>query len=119
MQGSTLGPVARAPRPVALWMAFLMNRMNPRDAAVSPLFGELSGLPPTLIQVSASEMFLDDAVRYARKARATGSHVDLQVWPHTLHVWHAFAVPEADEAFAGIAAFVEARLGRRAEPLRD
>ena len=119
MQGSTLGPVAQAPRPVALWMAFLMNRMNPRDAAVSPLFGNLASLPPTLLQVSASEVFLDDAVRYANKARTQGSGVQLQVWPHTLHVWHAFAVPEADEAFAAIAAFVEAKLGHSAQPLPD
>ncbi len=112
MQGSALGPLVRAPRPIALWMAFLMNRMSPGNAAVSPLFGDLSGLPPMLIQVSATEMFLDDAVRYANKARASGSQVDLQVWPHTLHVWHAFATPETDEAFVGIAAFVATRLER-------
>jgi acetyl esterase/lipase len=112
MQGTSLGPLVHAPRPITLWMGFLMNRMSPRNAAVSPLFGDLSGLPPTLIQVSASEMFLDDAVRYANKARAGGSHVELQVWPHTLHAWHAFATPETDEAFDRIAAFVAARLGR-------
>jgi acetyl esterase/lipase len=112
MQGTSLGPLVHAPRPITLWMGFLMNRMSPRNAAVSPLFGGLSGLPPTLIQVSASEMFLDDAVRYANKARAGGSHVELQVWPHTLHAWHAFATPETDEAFDRIAAFVAARLGR-------
>lgn len=114
MQATSLGPVVRAPRAAVLWMAFVMNRMRPNDPAVSPLFGDLSNLPPTLLQVSATEMLLDDAVRYANKARASGSPVTLQVWPHTLHVWQAFAMPETDEAFAAIARFVDEQLARTA-----
>ncbi len=57
-------------------------------------------------------MLVDDARRYANKARAAGSPVELQIWPHTLHVWQAFAptLPEAEEAFERIEAF----LGRHA-----
>jgi acetyl esterase/lipase len=87
-------------------MSFLMHRINPRDPLVSPLFGNLSGLPPTLIQASRSEMFLDDAVRYANKATAQGSRVILQTWPHTMHGWHAMEVPEADAAFDQVRAFL-------------
>ncbi len=112
LQRSALGAVARAPRPLVLWMGFLMNRMNPRDSAISPLLGDLSDLPPTLVQASAADMFLDDAVRYANKANAQRSKVVLQVWPHTLHVWHAFATPETDAAFVEIARFLAAHLPR-------
>ena len=54
-------------------------------------------------------MLLDDFIRYVNKARAQGSPVDIQVWPHMLHVWHIFEseMPEAKEAFAEIARFME------------
>ena len=87
-------------------MSFMMHRINPRDPLVSPLFGDLTGLPPTLIQASQSEMFLDDAVRYANKARTQGSRVVLQTWPNTMHGWHAMEAPEADDAFDEVGAFL-------------
>jgi len=77
---------------------------------VSPIFGELSGLPPILIQVSEAEMLLDDARRYVNKARAAGSQVRLQSWPGLLHVWQIFypEVPEARDAMSLIGEFIEA-----------
>ena len=113
LQGGTLGPLVQGPRPLALWMSFLTNRMNPRDPSVSPLLGDLSGLPPTLLQASAAGMFMDDAVRYTNKANAQGSIVELQVWPHTVHVWRAFATPETDAAFEDIARVLEKHGARR------
>jgi len=76
---------------------------------VSPVFGDLSGLPPVLVQVSEAEMMLGDARRYVNKARATGSHAELETWPDMLHVWHLFEpiLPEAGEAFERIGQFVE------------
>jgi acetyl esterase/lipase len=73
---------------------------------MSPLLGDLSDLPPTLLQASETEMFLDDSVRYANKANAQGSVAVVQTWPFTMHVWHAFEVPEADEAFEEIRKFL-------------
>lgn len=107
MQGASFGPILRGPKAVQLWVSFVMNRLNPSDPRVSPLLGNLDALPPTLIQVSAAEMFLDDAVRYANKAHSAGSTVVLQTWPDLVHVWHAFDVPEAGEAFAAVGAFLE------------
>ena len=96
----------RAPKVLSLWITFLIHRINPSRPLVSPLLGDLSNLPPTLLQVSEAEMFLDDAVRYANKAKAHGSQVVLQTWPHVMHVWHAFEVPEADEAFVEVERFL-------------
>ena len=84
----------------------MMHGINPSDPTVSPLFGHLSGLPPTLIQASGSEMFLDDAVRYANKSNAQGSRVILQTWPNTMHGWHAMEVPEAAAAFDRVRGFL-------------
>jgi len=79
---------------------------NPRSPLISPLQGDLSNLPPTLLQASEAEMFLDDSIRYANKANAQGSHAEVQTWPFLMHVWHAFEVPEADEAFESIKEFL-------------
>lgn len=78
---------------------------------VSPLFADLNGLPPMLIQVGEDEVLLDDATRLANAARAAGVTVNLQVWPHLWHVWHLYAglLPEADAALRSIAGFVRSR----------
>ncbi|MFK7862947.1 MAG: alpha/beta hydrolase [Pseudohongiellaceae bacterium] len=75
---------------------------------VSPLFGDLSNLPPILIQVSCDEMLYDDGVRYANKAISQGSDVTLQVWPSMVHVFQGFApdLPEANDAFQLIKTFI-------------
>lgn len=115
MQGSSFGPIIKAPRTISLWVSFLMNRINPRNPIVSPLLGDLSRLPPTLLQVSEAEMFLDDAIRYANKAKAQGSPADLQSWPFMMHVWQAFDVPEADEAFTEIERFLSTHTTKKEE----
>jgi len=106
MQGKSFGPVVRLPHPVSLWVMYLMHGVNPSDPTVSPLLGDLSNLPPTLLQASEAEMFLDDSVRYANKATAQGSVVVVQTWPSTMHAWHAFDAPESDEAFEKIKEFI-------------
>lgn len=109
MLGISFGPMVKARKVVALSSSFLMNKINPSNALVSPLFGDLSGLPPTLVQASEAEMLLDDAVRYVNKATAQGSTAIIQTWPFTLHVWQAFQTPEADEAFAAVEEFLSSR----------
>ena len=106
MQGKSFGPAVRAPKVFSLWFTFLTHRINPSNPLMSPLLGDLSNLPPTLLQASEAEMFLDDSIRYANKANAQGSHAVVQTWPFVMHVWHAFEVPEADEAFEKIEEFL-------------
>ena len=109
-----LGPIfkhlARLPRFALLWGAWLQNRIRPADPVISPLLGDLSHLPPLLIQASRAEMLVDDARRYARKSLAAGSPVRLQTWSHMVHVWQIFhpELPEAREAFEQIGTFLNA-----------
>ncbi len=116
MLGPMFAPLARIPRAVALWTSWWSNRVTPRDARVSPLRGELGNLPPTLVHASRAEMLLDDARRWVNKARAAGTDARLHTWHHQLHVWHIFerTLPEAQEAFADIAAFLEEQAPRSA-----
>lgn len=101
-------PLLKLPRPVLLWGLWRANRKSPADPVVSPIFADLSGLPPTLIHVSAAEMLYDDARRYAAKRAANGSPTDIQIWDHLPHVWHIFdqMLPEAHQALDEIAGFL-------------
>jgi acetyl esterase/lipase len=73
----------------------------------SGLYADLTGLPPFLIQASAIEVLLDDAVRLDAKARAAGVDSTLRLWDGVPHVWHLFTIlPETREAFDDIAVFV-------------
>lgn len=86
------------------------NGIALNDARLSPLFANLAGLPPMLIQVGDDEMLLDDSTRLADAATRAGVTVSLQVWPALWHVWQVLAgwMPEADRAIAQLAGFVRA-----------
>lgn len=106
--GPPFRPLTRLPLPLLWWGTFLLFRVSPSNPLLSPLRADLSGLPPTLIHVSDSEMLVDDARRYTNKARAAGSPVELRIWPGMFHVWHIFTpwLPEADEALEDIGDFL-------------
>ena len=110
-----LGPLfkflARIPRTALLWGGWLMNRVRPCDPVVSPVFGDLSGLPPLLVHASEAEMLRDDSRRYVNKAIAAGSPVTLQTWQHMVHVWQIYhpELPEGRQAMEEIGKFLRAR----------
>jgi len=108
MLGPLFGRLARVPRWMMLWGGWLQTRINPSDPEVSPLRGDLSRLPPVLVQASEVEMLRDDARRYVNKARAAGSPVRLQTWNHMVHVWQIFnpELTEARDALAEIGRFL-------------
>lgn len=73
----------------------------------SPIFADLSGLPPLLIQVGTDEVLLDDARRVHSAAERDGVQSRLEVWDHMLHVWQATSLlPEAELAIQSMAEFV-------------
>jgi epsilon-lactone hydrolase len=75
-----------------------------QDAAVgliSPIFAELSGLPPLIIQAGTHEVLLDDAVRLARQAATADVEVTLDITPGVPHVFQSF-YPILDEAAAAL-----------------
>lgn len=94
------------------WSAYLAGT-DPRNPLASPVFGDFRGLPPLLIQVGTREVLLSDAVRVARRARAAGVAVDLDVWEGMWHVWQANpGVPESAAAAGELAAFFRDRVVR-------
>ena len=92
----------RVPDYVAGW--------DPSDPYISPALGELSGLPPMLIQVGSHEVLLSDAIRLARRAASDDVAVTLEVVPGVPHVFQAYAavVDEADAALDRATGFIGA-----------
>jgi acetyl esterase/lipase len=64
-----------------------LGAADSRDPLASPLFGDLSRLPPVLIQVGSDERLLDDARQYSERAAGAGSPVRLEVWEGMHHVF--------------------------------
>ncbi len=67
--------------------AYAPPPIDRRDPLISPLFADLAGLPPVLIQVGSAETLLADASRLAEAAGAADVDVTLQIWPHMIHAW--------------------------------
>jgi len=90
-----------------------LNGANPRAPLAAPLYADLRGLPPTLIQAGGAETLLDDSTRLADAARAAGVAVDLDVWDDMIHVWQLFApmLPEGRQALAQAGAFIRKHTG--------
>lgn len=96
---------------VALQARFYLGDTPATHPLASPVYADLTGLPPLLIQVSSTEVLLDDARRVAENAKRCGGEATLQVWPDLPHDWQMFApiLPEARAALRDASAFIRGR----------
>jgi epsilon-lactone hydrolase len=86
---------------------------DPRSPLAAPIYADLKGIAPLLIQVGAAETLLDDAIRLAKVAGEADVRIDLQIWPEMVHVWHLFH-PELKAGLRAIEAggnYVRAMIG--------
>ena len=85
---------------------------DPRSPLISPLYADLHGLPPMLIQVGGYETLLSDSVRLADRARNAGVDVTFETWEGMWHVWQLSArfVPEGRQAIDKIGAFIRSHI---------
>ena len=86
---------------------------DPRAPLAAPLYADLRGLPPLLIQVGDAEVLLDDSTRLAGVAREAGVKVQMDVWDDMIHVWPLFApiLPEGKQAIAQAGEFIKKHTG--------
>ena len=92
--------------------AYLPAGMDRKDPRVSPLYADLKGFPPVLIQVGSAETLLDDATRFAAVAGAADVRVTLEIWPQMIHawpLWNAHLEP-GRRALASAGAFIRGHL---------
>jgi monoterpene epsilon-lactone hydrolase len=92
--------------------AYVPPGMGRKDPRVSPLYADLRGLPPMLVQVGSAETLLEDATRFAAAAGAADVSVTLEIWPHMIHAWPMWnaALEPGRSALAHAGAFMRARL---------
>jgi acetyl esterase/lipase len=86
---------------------------DPKQPLASPLYANLQGLPPLLMQVGDAEVLLDDTTRVAEKAQAVGVDVTVEVYPEMMHIFQLFApvLPEGQQAIERIGTFLKQYLG--------
>ncbi len=90
---------------------YYLNGADPKTPLASPLFGNLSGLPPLLVQVGTAETLLDDSRDFAARAKEAGVYVEYQPWQDMIHGWHMTGfLPEALEAIDSVGAFFKSRM---------
>ena len=96
--GADIGPSAR----------YYLGDTDPRNPLASPLYANLSGLPPLLVHVGADECLRDDSTRVVEKAKAAGVPVELKVWPVVPHAWQLALqiLPEARQSLRESAEFL-------------
>ena len=97
---------------VSTMIKHYIGSQDPLQPLISPLYGNLAGLPPLLMQAGEDEILLSDSIRLAERAREAGVDVRLVIWPKMWHVWHTFVpiLPEADKAVKEIGAFIQEQL---------
>jgi len=104
-------PIATRAALLMLGGAYLAGS-DPTTPLASPLFADLRGLPPLLLQVGSRELLLDDTVRLAQRARESGVDVELDVLDGVIHIWQYFGpdLPETRESEARAGAFLDRHL---------
>lgn len=92
--------------------AAYLNGADPKTPLASPVFADLKGLPPLLIQVGTEEALYDDALTLKARAESAGVEVSLESWGGMIHVWHIFhpILSEGRDAIARIGRFLKARI---------
>ena len=90
-----------------------LGSSDPRAPLASPIYADMTGLPPLLVQVGSAEVLLDDSTGLVERAKAAGVDVTLEVWDDMIHVWQFFApiLPEGQQAIDRIGEFFREHTG--------
>lgn len=97
---------------VIAFLSLYYGKDDPKNPKISPIYGDLSGLPSMLIQVSSSEALVFQCRDFVEKAKKSNVDIMLEEYPEMMHVWQFYTpeTPEAQQAFDSIARFTKARL---------
>jgi len=92
---------------------FYVGDTDKKDPLASPVFADMTGMPPLLIHVGGREVLYDDAITVYENAKKAGVDVELLDEPEMFHVWHAFApmLEEAQEAVDKIGVYLRSKMG--------
>ncbi len=97
------------------WSYIYIAGVNSQNPLISPVFGDLKGLPPILIQASSCEMLYSETKRFFERAKEAGVDIELQKWDDMVHVFQGFGLkvlPEAGDAIEKIGQFTRKILNK-------
>ncbi len=94
---------------------------DPDDPLISPVFGDLHGLPALLVHAGEDEILREDAVRLVNLAKSSGVEARLEIYPRMWHVWQInLSMPQAIHSLDDIAEFFKCHLGLvKQQPMQD
>lgn len=99
------------PKATRLYTTSYLGNADPRNPYISPVYADLTGLPPLLVHVGEEEILRQDAVRIVERAQACGVEAQLHIFPRMWHVWQIFSeLPQTEQSLDEIARFFTARL---------
>jgi epsilon-lactone hydrolase len=76
------------------------------DPGISPIYGEMNGLPPMIVTTGSCELLLSDSLRLAQQLRAAGVECDLRVWEGMWHVFEYYPIPKVKASLKEVAEFM-------------
>lgn len=102
-----------SPEALSIFAAYYLGETNPKAPLASPVYADLSGLPPTLVLVGSTEVLLSDSETLVEKINTTGGSARLSVWPKMPHVFPILAsiLPEGKKAVLDMGEFLRLHLG--------
>jgi monoterpene epsilon-lactone hydrolase len=100
------------PKAMKLYTQSYLGHNDAHDPLISPVFGNLSGLPPLLVHVGEDEILRSDAIRITSLAKSVDVDVRLEIYSRMWHVWQLYlALPQAVQSLGDIAQFLKSHLG--------
>jgi monoterpene epsilon-lactone hydrolase len=101
-----------SPEALARFAELYLADQDPRDPQASPLYADLSGLPPMLVIVGSHEVLRSDSDRIVERIGTAGGQAELSVWPDMPHVFPILAsiIPEGRQAIEEMSGFIRARM---------
>ena len=96
-----------------VWGSYYVGTNDPENPLISPVYGDLRGLPPIFIEVGDHEILLDDSVLFAERAKEAGVDMTLHIWKGMVHCFPLLApmFPEATHAWKETISFIKKQLG--------
>jgi monoterpene epsilon-lactone hydrolase len=105
------------PRAGKIYRDSYVGHTDPHNPLISPIYGDLHGLPPLLLHAGEDELLHQDAIRITDLAKSAGVEVRLEIYPRMWHVWQLYLnLPQAIQSLDDIASFLCAHLPVSAQP---
>jgi monoterpene epsilon-lactone hydrolase len=100
-------------RAIRFYNQAYVGQNDPHNPLISPVYGDLHGLPPLLVHAGEDELLREDGMRITERAKSAGVEARLEIYPRMWHVWQLYLeLPQAVQSLEDIAGFLRGHVGR-------